>query len=74
MLEDKAIAPWQTYTEEACKDSESLTGGNKFWELSDIGDIPNWDSHFLKTMHLQYLADADDFKTQKKVQVISAIK
>jgi hypothetical protein len=72
LLEEKSVALWRTYME-ACQASEYLTGRNEFGVLNLSGDIPNWDEH-LEAPSLRDLENADDFKTPRKVRVLSPMK
>ena len=74
LLEEKPIALWQTYMD-ACKAAEIHTGRI---ELSrsvpgSPATPPTWDDT-LEPPSLQELADADDFKTPRKVRIISSLK
>ena len=71
LAEQKTVALWRTYME-ACQASELSTGRNEFGLLSDDEDIRNWEAH-LETPSLRALENAADFKTPKKVRVISGM-
>jgi hypothetical protein len=72
LLEEKSIALWQTYMD-ACKASECRTGRNELGELNPRGEIPDWEEH-VEAPSLEDLANADDFKTPKKVRIMAPWK
>jgi hypothetical protein len=72
LLEEKSIALWQTYMD-ACKASEYKTGRRELSPTSTGEEPQSWDQH-LEAPNLQELADADDFKTPKKVRIVSGLK
>jgi hypothetical protein len=73
LLEEKSIALWRTYMD-ACKASELRTGRNEFGMFAGEEDTPDVNEHRLLAPSLQELADADAFKTPKKVRVIAALE
>ena len=69
--EEKTVALCRTYME-ACQASELATGRNKFGLLDEVREIPDWEVH-LDAPSLCALENAADFKTPKKVRVISGM-
>ena len=58
---------------EACQASELATGRNEFRLLSNDKDLPNWEAHLETPSLCAYFENAADFKTPKKVRVISGM-
>jgi hypothetical protein len=69
LLEEKLTALWRTCMD-VCKALERTTGQNELGELSTGRDFLNWNEH-MEATNLQDLVNADDFKTPKKVRIIS---
>ena len=72
ILEEKSISLWQTFMD-ACRASEAKTGRHELALPSPREDMPPWEEDF-EAPSLQELDDADDFRTPKKVRLISGLK
>ena len=73
LLEEKSIALWRTYMD-ACKAAEAHTGDLELAQPRSGEPSPlDWEEA-IEAPSLQELADADDFKTPKKVRIIGSLR